>query len=165
MPSSSLAPSSDRARAILQSIGLALLVVLLIAVFVAIGYRTRRPASRRVPVSMMPSAPVAELAPAARVALDGGNAAYRAKHFGDALAQYRAAAAAAPGEAAPYFGIYMAATALHRTAVADSALVMIRAHSSSGGQMLSDSALQQLHSGAVPPTHPGFVHPGAKPQA
>lgn len=55
------------------------------------------------------------LPPAARAALDSGNAAYRAGKYDAALAHYRAAAKAAPGEAAPYFGVYMAANQLGRT--------------------------------------------------
>jgi len=51
---------------------------------------------------------------AAKAALDSGNAQYRAGKYEGALASYRAAAKAAPTEAAPWFGIYMAASKLGR---------------------------------------------------
>ena len=88
------------------------------------------------------------LSPEVRAALDRGNEAYRAKRYDEALAAYRDAAAAAPNEAAPYYGIQMAARALGRTALADSAEEKIRVlspGSSSGGAT-------DPH--ALPPDHP-----------
>lgn len=67
------------------------------------------------------------IAPAAAVALDSGNDLFRKKAYGPALAQYRAAAALAPENAAPLFGIYMVARATNDAKLADSALAGIRA--------------------------------------
>lgn len=152
-------------RTIVQTVGVTLVVVAVIVAAAVVGYRSRHHdvarsamAARSPGVEATPAPP--PLAPAARAALDSANAAYRAKHFSAALAQYRLAAAAAPDEAAPYFGIYMAALALHDRALADSALVIIRAHTQSGGQLLSDSSLRHLHSGSG--AHPG-VSPGGHP--
>ena len=61
------------------------------------------------------------LSPVARAALDSGNAAYRAGKYEVALTHYRTAAKSAPTEAAPYFGIYMAANRLGRTKEANEA--------------------------------------------
>jgi hypothetical protein len=153
---------ADTRHTILVTIGLTLLVVLIIALFAAIGYQSRHRSAIRGSAMLAPlggATPAApQLPPAARVALDSGNAAYRAKAYPQALAQYRAAAAAAPDEAAPYFGIYMAAMALHNRALADSASTEIRTHT--GGQMLTDSALRQLHSGTGLPS----PHPPIRPQ-
>lgn len=63
----------------------------------------------------------------ARAALDRGNAAYREGRFDVALAEYRAAASAAPKSAAPYFGVRLAALKLGKSALADSAKVAILA--------------------------------------
>ena len=89
----------------------------------------------------------------ARTALASGNASYRAKDFEAALKSYRAAAAAAPDHPAPYFGIQMAASALDRPAVADSARRRI---SELSGR--SDSAELDPHAGAAkapPPARKG----------
>jgi hypothetical protein len=153
-------------RTIVTTVLVTLLIVCVIAFFATIGYRSRhRLATRGMPgpVSGMGvgSATAPPLPTAARQALDSANTAYRAKAYPLALAEYRAAAAAAPNEAAPYFGIVMAATALHEPAVADSASAVIRTLTQSGGQMLSDSALRQLHT--APRGHPPLLS-GAHPQ-
>ena len=131
-----------------------LVVVLLVVEIVTVG--TGRPggAPAAVTVPAAPSAaPAVPAAPPlsaeARAALDSGNVAYRAGRYRDALALYRKVAADAPGDAAPYFGIYMAATKLGDHAVADSALTVIRQNTTTGGQMLSDSALRALHQGGA----------------
>lgn len=81
-----------------------------------------------------------------REALDKGNAAYRAKDYQGALRAYReAAAVATPDNAAPYYGIQMAARALGNTALADSAMTRIRAIS-------GDSIKADPH--ALPSNHP-----------
>ncbi len=144
-------------RTIVTTVLVTLLIVGVTAVFATIGYRSRhRSATRGMPGSVSGMAAGSVAAPplpaAARQALDSANAAYRAKAYPQALTEYRAAAAAAPNEAAPYFGIVMAATALHESAVADSASAVIRTLTQSGGQMLSDSALRQLHT--APRGHP-----------
>jgi Flp pilus assembly protein TadD len=81
---------------------------------------------------------------AARSALDQGNASYRAGRFQAALDSYRAAAKAAPSEAAPYFGVLMVAQKLGNKALADSASQAIAARNGDG-QMLTDSSMRALH--------------------
>lgn len=88
------------------------------------------------------------LGPAAKAALDSGNALFRKKDFSGALARYRAAAELAPQHAAPLFGIYMVARATDNKAMADSALAQIRLRNGpmpAGPHNFSDSALRQLH--------------------
>lgn len=77
-------------------------------------------------------------APQAQLALDSGNAAYREGRYTDALARYREAAAAAPEHGAPLFGIYMAASALGDSALADSAQARLR-------EMMPESEAESLH--------------------
>lgn len=138
-----------------------LTAVVVILVVVTAGSRSSTPAlvQNSGPAAAAPSTPAATgslppLSPAARSELNNANAAYRAGRTTEALADYRAAASEAPANAAPYFGIYMAASKLHNQPLADSALAEIRARSSSGGQALTDSALRQLHSAAGPPRAP-----------
>jgi len=88
------------------------------------------------------------LGPAARAALDSGNALYRKKAYAEALAQYRAASALAPQHAAPYFGIYMVARATRDSAMADSALAAIRVRNGpmpTAPHSVNDSVLQRIH--------------------
>ncbi|HVX38217.1 MAG TPA: hypothetical protein VHB25_01495 [Gemmatimonadaceae bacterium] len=93
------------------------------------------------------------LPPETRAALDSGNSAYRAGQYEKALASYRSAAKSAPDNAAPYFGIYMAAGKLNNKALADSATAAINARS--GGQPgLSDSAMKAMHSSTMPAAQP-----------
>jgi hypothetical protein len=86
------------------------------------------------------------LQPAARTALDRGNEQFRAKKYDAALESYREAARNASGDAAPYFGIFMAAQKLGKTSLADSASMLIQVLSGTGGG-LSDSAMQKVHAG------------------
>jgi hypothetical protein len=88
------------------------------------------------------------LSPEVRASLDRGNEAFRAKRYDEALTAYRDAAAAAPNDAAPYYGIQMAARALGRTAVADSAAEKIRVLSPGS----STGGATDPH--ALPPDHP-----------
>lgn len=74
-----------------------------------------------------PKAPEPDLSPAAKAALDSGNALQRKKLYPLALAQYRESSRLAPGNTAPTFGIYMAARATNNMALADSALALIKA--------------------------------------
>jgi hypothetical protein len=67
-----------------------------------------------------------------------------------ALEAYREAGRAAPGSAAPYFGIYMAAQKLGKTSLADSASALIQVLSGNAAG-LSDNAVQQAHTGAKAP--------------
>jgi hypothetical protein len=66
------------------------------------------------------------IGPAAKTALDSGNALFRKKAYAAALVQYRQASALAPQHAAPLFGIYMVARATNDLAMADTALAGIR---------------------------------------
>ena len=68
-----------------------------------------------------------QLTPTAQALLDSGNASFRANRHPEALAFYRRAAAEVPGHAAPWFGAYMAARAMDDSALADSAMRMVRA--------------------------------------
>lgn len=149
-------------RLVGTTVAATLVVVLTVVELATMGGRTRGAAPVAAPVGDLSdggSVPGADAPPVdgpAREALDRGNAAYRVRSYTDALDAYRAAAAAAPGDAAPYFGIYMAATALHDTVLADSAMAVIRAQRANGGDMLTDSSLRDLHArGAVVPAgHP-----------
>ena len=78
-----------------------------------------------VPIPANPSGTV--ITPKGQALLDSGNAAFRANKNAEALAYYRRAAAEVPGHAAPWYGAYMAARALNDTALADSAMRMVRA--------------------------------------
>jgi hypothetical protein len=62
----------------------------------------------------------------ARVALDSGNALFRAKKYSDALAQYRRSAQLAPQDPAPQFGIYMVAGATGNKALEATARAALR---------------------------------------
>ncbi len=73
----------------------------------------------------IPEGPV--LSGEAKLALDAGNTAYRAKKYAEAIGYYRAAAAAAPTQAAPWFGVFMAANELKDQALADSAMARVDA--------------------------------------
>ena len=66
------------------------------------------------------------LTPRGQSLLDSGNASFRAHQLVEALAFYRHAAAEVPGHAAPWFGTYMVARAMKDSALADSALRMVR---------------------------------------
>lgn len=91
------------------------------------------------------SSPHDALPPDARSAIDSGNAQYRGGRFKEALASYRSAAKAAPDNASPYFGIYMAAQKLGDQKLADSASSEI--NKLSGNPMLNDSSLRAVHKG------------------
>jgi hypothetical protein len=89
--------------------------------------------------------PHSTMSPEARAALDSGNAQYRAGKYDAALKSYRQSSDLAPLNAAPFFGIYMAAEKLGNKALADSASAEIKRRESSSTQMLTDSALQKMH--------------------
>ena len=84
--------------------------------------------------------------PPAREALDRGNAAFRRQDYTAAMRDYRAAAAAAPASAAPYFGVYMVAQKIGNPALADSAMRDIRRLS---GSTLTTPEVQKLHRAAA----------------
>jgi hypothetical protein len=92
------------------------------------------------------------LPPAAKAALDSGNARFKAKDYEGALAKYLAAANLAPANAAPFYGIYMAAEKLGRKSLADSAMKAFNARASDGAAMFNDSLMKKTHK--VPPSAP-----------
>ncbi|HEX8723973.1 MAG TPA: tetratricopeptide repeat protein [Gemmatimonadaceae bacterium] len=97
--------------------------------------------------------PHTTMSPDARAALDSGNAQYRAGKYADALKSYRKSSELAPLNAAPFFGIYMAAEKLGNKALADSASAQIKRREGPTTEMLTDSALQEMHAaGAKKPT-------------
>lgn len=93
----------------------------------------------------------------ARAALDSGNAQYKAARYDAALKSYRKSSELAPLNAAPFFGIYMAAEKLGNKPLADSASAEIKRREGPGTADLTDSALQNLHANGTkkapaPPT-------------
>ena len=101
-----------------------------------------------------PAGEAAWAAPAAaRTALDSGNAAFRARDYDAALAAYRRAAAGAPDEAAPWYGVYMVAEATKRSALADSALAEVKRRTSEPG-LLSGGTLRAHADSASRTPHP-----------
>jgi len=90
------------------------------------------------------------IGPAAKAALDSGNAYFRRKAYPQALAQYRIASSLAPQHAAPFFGIYMVARATNNVAMADSALADIRVRNGPLAPVphsVNDSVLGRMHEG------------------
>lgn len=83
-----------------------------------------------------------EVAPLARAALDRGNAAFRRQDYGAAMRDYRAAAAAEPKSAAPYYGVYMVALKVGNKTLADSAMREIQRLS---GTTLMTPDVEKLH--------------------
>lgn len=74
-----------------------------------------------------PAGEAPRLPPEVQMHIDSGNIAYRAKDYRAALRHYQEAARRGPDEAAPWFGVSMAATALGDRATADSAQARVRA--------------------------------------
>ena len=112
-------------------------------------------ATKRAVTSPRVTAPPAKsaLSPRARVALDSGNAQLRAGRYDAALASYRVAVVEAPGHVAPEFGVYMAAKRLGNSALADSALRIINAHTGNSPAW-TDSAMRRAHGAQpIPPVH------------
>lgn len=105
------------------------------------------------------------LPPSARSAIDSGNILLRAGDAANAVVQYRLATVADPQNAAPWYGVMMAAQRLGNTALADSASRMVA--TLSGTPALTDSAMAKMHAeggggasaGALPPGHPPAGHP------
>ena len=125
------------------------LVPLTLCAALALAACSRQASQPKTPLAQSaqtpPGHPAADpLSPEARGALDKGNQDFRAGKYDAALASYREAAKAAPGEAAPYFGVLMVAQKLGNKALADSASKAIAARNGEG-QMLTDSAMRALH--------------------
>ena len=103
--------------------------------------------------------------------LDRGNDAQREGRYGDALALYRQAMELAPDHPVPQFGVYMAATAVGDSALADSLraklevsspdlLEMMHPGGGMGGGMGREMAPglppgADPHRSVLPPGHPG----------
>ena len=126
------------------------LAILALAVFSGIMGCSRAQSQPKMPLGQSsatpPSNPARDaLSDAARAALDKGNAEYRAGRYAEALAAYRDAVKEAPGNSAPFFGIYMAAKKLNNAALADSASGAIAALAGAN-PMLSDSSMREIHS-------------------
>lgn len=85
-----------------------------------------------VPIPGMAGAP--PLAPEQRALLDSGNAAFRDGRHDVALDFYQRVAQAAPAHAAPWFGVYMVGRARNDSALADSALRMVRERAPGAGE-------------------------------
>ena len=121
---------------------------------VALAACSREASQPKTPLAQAQPAAAAQsvadpLPAAARSALDQGNAEYRAGKFDAALASYRAAAKAAPSEAAPYFGVLMVAQKLGNKPLADSVSQAI-AERNGDRQMLTDSSMRALHATGQP---------------
>jgi len=132
-----------RTRSIGEAVAAAAVIALLITV-VFINYRGPSQAPPVVQRAAPPQPAAPALPPTTRAALDAGNAEFRAKHYAAALGHYRLASLSSPGEAAPFYGIYMAAQALNNTPLADSAVAEIRARTSGTGPF-NDTTLRALH--------------------
>jgi len=83
-----------------------------------------------------------ELVGAAKVALDSGNALFRAKAYEGALAQYQRASELAPSETAPILGILMVADVTRNAKLSESTLARLRKLDPS----LADSSAVTPHS-------------------
>lgn len=96
-----------------------------------------------VPINQPPAVP---LSAEAQALIDSGNAAFKAGRHQDALDLYERASKVMPDHPAPWFGTYMAARELKMTALADSALKMIRMRvpGIEGHPAPSDGKMRQL---------------------
>ena len=90
--------------------------------------KTGETADSALPPGHVPITPPesSDLLPLTQALLDSGNAAFRKQDFVGALDFYSKASQAQPGHAAPWFGTYMVGQATKNTALADSALRMVR---------------------------------------
>ncbi|MBL0172054.1 MAG: hypothetical protein IPP90_15285 [Gemmatimonadaceae bacterium] len=97
---------------------------------------------------------------AALNALNAGNTAYRAKQFDVALASYREAAVAAPAHAAPWFGMYMVASEMKNTALADSAMGHVKSLSADPSALGAHAKVtSEMTTGAGGSGHPSAASP------
>ncbi len=98
--------------------------------------------------------PHVTLSPKAKAALDSGNALYKVGNYEAALAQYGLATELAPANAAPYYGVYMAADKLGRKRLADSAMAAFNARASNGQALFDDSLMKRAHTAPPAPKPP-----------
>lgn len=94
------------------------------------------------------------LPPKAKAALDSGNVLYKAGKYDAALAQYGLATELAPANAAPYYGVYMAADKLGKRRLADSAMAAFSARASNGQDVFNDSMMKKAHTAPPAPKPP-----------
>jgi tetratricopeptide (TPR) repeat protein len=94
------------------------------------------------------------LPPNAKAALDSGNVLYKAGKYQAALAKYELAVKYAPANAAPYYGVYMAADKLGNKKLADSAMAAFSARASNGQDVFNDSMMKKAHTAPPAPKPP-----------
>jgi hypothetical protein len=137
---------SELSRGAVRALTIMALPALLVAACSKQAEPPKQPLSQLVaPGGDSQANPHTTMSPEARAALDSGNAQYRAGKYAEALKSYRQSSSLAPLNAAPFFGIYMAAAKLGNKALADSATAEIRRRGEGTSAMLTDSALQNLH--------------------
>lgn len=107
------------------------------------------------------------LSSAVSAKLDSGNTAYRAGEYERALAHYRAAADLEEEAAAPWFGVYMAYSALGREDSARAALERAGSLSESGGAFHGGDSVHGTTeppdtAGGMPNPHEGMEMPGGE---
>ncbi len=143
---------SELSRGTVRALTMMVLPALLVAACSKQAQPPKQPLSQMVaPAADSQANPHETMSPEARAALDSGNAQYRAGKYAEALKSYRQSSSLAPLNAAPFFGIYMAAEKLGNKALADSATAEIKRRGNGTTEMLTDSALENLHAkGAAP---------------
>lgn len=139
--------SSSPSRAARTPVLAALTVLMLAAACGGASDQPKIPLSEASGAASSAPDPRTSLSPAARTAIDSGNAAFRAGQFEFALDQYKAAAREAPSSAAPYYGMYMVAGKLGRPKLADSAMALLKERAGAAGKSLSDSGMKKVHAG------------------
>ncbi len=91
---------------------------------------------------------VAMITDAERMVLDSANNMFRAKDYQGALAGYRRAAAIAPTDVAPWFGVYMVAAATKDSVLGKTAVAEMTARGGAPGE--GDSMAIKAHQGVNP---------------
>ncbi len=92
--------------------------------------------------------------------LDSGNVAFRARQYAQALAYYRAAARDVPEHPAPWYGVFMVASATNNQPLVDSATQAIA--SRQGGGDLLNNGMADNHQGGSTPSGLPADHPKVK---
>lgn len=100
-------------------------------------------AAATAPTQVPGAAGVAMISDAERMVLDSANNKFRAKDYQGALAGYRRAAAIAPADVAPWFGVYMVGAVTKDKALGEEAVAEMRARGGAPGE--SDSAAIKAH--------------------
>ena len=105
-------------------------------------------AATTAPTQAPGAAGVAMISDAERMVLDSANNMFRAKDYQGALAGYRRAAAIAPTDVAPWFGVYMVAAVTKDKALGEQAVAEMRTRGGAPGE--SDSTALKAHQGTKP---------------